>query len=128
MESTLAGVASRLFSETRAAWAYWAIMRPESTPGSAAKNGGSPCDRAGSSRRSVRRSEMEPRSAAQMARKSSTYADWGAVEIAVGDNRAVGQHHRVVDRRAKFPLGHVFCVSDGVPDGAPATWGAQRRE
>ena len=72
MESTLAGLASRLFSETMAAWAYWAIIKPESTPGSAARKGGRPWERAGSSSRSVRRSAIEPRSAAQMARKSRT--------------------------------------------------------
>jgi len=72
MESTLAGTASRLSSDTMAAWVYWAIMCPESTPGSAARNGGSPCERALSSIRSVRRSAIEATSAAAIARKSST--------------------------------------------------------
>ena len=39
IESTQAGTASRLSSETIAAWVYWAIMWPESTPGSAARKG-----------------------------------------------------------------------------------------
>ncbi len=72
IESTEAGTASRLFSLTSAAWVYWAIIRPESTPGSSARKAGRPCERALSSSRSVRRSEIEPRSAAAMARKSST--------------------------------------------------------
>ena len=42
IESTEAGTASRLSSETMAAWVYCAIMWPLSTPGSWARNGGSP--------------------------------------------------------------------------------------
>ena len=42
IESTLAGLASRFSSETMAAWVYWAIMWPLSTPGSPARNGLSP--------------------------------------------------------------------------------------
>ncbi|CAB4778501.1 unannotated protein [freshwater metagenome] len=45
IESTLAGVARRLFSLTNPACVYWAIIKPESTPGSCAKNGGRPDDR-----------------------------------------------------------------------------------
>src|SRR5918994_488449 len=41
-ESTLAGAARRRFSATIAAWVYWAIISPESTPGSPARNGGKP--------------------------------------------------------------------------------------
>ena len=72
MESTLAGTARRFNSETIPAWVYWAIMWPESTPGSCARNAGRPADRARSSIRSVRRSLIEARSAAAIARKSST--------------------------------------------------------
>jgi len=42
MESTLAGWASALFSETSAAWRYWTIMSPDSSPGFTARNGGRP--------------------------------------------------------------------------------------
>ncbi len=72
MESTEAGAASRLSSETMPAAAYCAIISPESTPTSCARNGGRPWLRAGSSARSVRRSEIEATSATAMARKSST--------------------------------------------------------
>ena len=72
IESTLAGTASRLHSLTSPAWVYCAIMWPESTPGSPARNGGRPCDRLRSSIRSVRRSEIDARSAAAIARKSRT--------------------------------------------------------
>ncbi len=72
MESTLAGAASRLSSLTIPAWVYCAIMCPESTPASSARNGGRPWDRATSSIRSVRRSAIEARSATAMARKSRT--------------------------------------------------------
>ncbi len=71
MESTLAGTARRRHSETSAAALYWAIISPESTPGSAARNGGNPCDRVGSSCRSIRRSAMEARSVTAMVRKSA---------------------------------------------------------
>lgn len=39
IESTLAGVASRFISETIPAAVYWAIIRPESVPGSSARKG-----------------------------------------------------------------------------------------
>jgi hypothetical protein len=70
IESTLAGAASRFISETIAACVYWAIMWPESTPGSSARKAGSPWLRATSRKRSVRRSDMLATSAATMARKS----------------------------------------------------------
>ena len=71
--STEAGTASRLSSLTIAACVYWAIISPESTPGSSARNGGRPWLRALSRKRSVRRSLMLARSATAIARKSSTY-------------------------------------------------------
>ena len=72
IESTEAGTASRLSSETIPAWVYCAIMWPLSTPGSPARKGGSPWLRVRSRKRSVRRSLIEARSATAMARKSST--------------------------------------------------------
>ena len=72
IESADAGTASRFISLTSAACVYWAIISPESTPASSARNGGSPCERFLSSSRSVRRSAIEPRSATAMARKSRT--------------------------------------------------------
>ena len=101
MESTDAGTASRLSSETIPAAAYCAIMRPESTPTSCARNGGRPWLRAGSRARSVRRSEIDATSATAMARKSSTYADRCAVEVAVGLDPAVVGDDGVVDGRRR---------------------------
>ena len=72
IESTEAGAARRFMSETSPAWVYCAIISPESVPGSSARNGGRPLERAGSSMRSVRRSDMDARSAIGMAMKSST--------------------------------------------------------
>ena len=72
IESTEAGTARRLSSETIAAWVYWAIMWPLSTPGSEARNGGRPWLRARSRKRSVRRSLIDATSAATIARKSRT--------------------------------------------------------
>lgn len=72
IESTEAGTALRFISETMPAAVYWAIMKPESTPGSPARNAGRPRLRATSRKRSVRRSEIEATSAVGIARKSST--------------------------------------------------------
>ena len=72
IESTDAGIASRLRSETSAACVYWAIISPESTPGSCGEEGGRPWLRAASRKRSVRRSAMLATSAATTARKSRT--------------------------------------------------------
>ena len=66
------GTASRFISDTMPAAVYCAIMSPESTPTSCARNGGSPWLRARSRKRSVRRSLIEATSAAAIARKSST--------------------------------------------------------
>ena len=73
-ESTDAGAARRRFSAAIAAWVYWAIIRPESTPASGARKAGRPWERDGSSRRSVRRSLIAPTSAAAIARKSQAIA------------------------------------------------------
>ena len=78
-ESTLAGAARRRFSATMAACVYWASISPELTPGPSARKGGRPCERAGSRRRSVRRSAIAPTSAEAIARKShakATGAPW----------------------------------------------------
>ena len=57
IESTLAGWASILFSETSAAAVTWAIMKPEFRPPSRARKAGRP-DSAGLTSRSMRRSLM----------------------------------------------------------------------
>ena len=67
-----------------------------------ARKGGSPCERVASSSRSIRRSAIAPTSAAAMARKSQAKPSGRAVEVAVGLDPAVGQDHRVVDRRAQL--------------------------
>ncbi len=91
MESAEAGTASRFISLTRAACVYWAIIRPESTPASSARKGGRPCERFLSRSRSVRRSAMEPRSAAAIARKSRTYATGAPWKLPLsGPRRSTG--------------------------------------
>src|SRR5690606_41047038 len=57
-ESTDAGWARILFSDTSAAALTWAIMKPELSPLCGAKNGGSPLDSAGLTSCSMRRSLM----------------------------------------------------------------------
>ncbi|CAB4343579.1 unannotated protein [freshwater metagenome] len=127
MESTLAGTARRLFSETNAAWVYCAIIRPESTPGSSARNGGSPCERALSSMRSVRRSQMDPRSAAAIAKKSNTYptgAPWKfPFDETLPSESTTGLSTAAASSRVATS---VACAI--VSRTAPVTCGAQRSE
>ena len=89
IESTLAGTARRLSSLTIPAAVYWAIMWPESTPGSSARNGGSPLLRAASRNRSVRRSLMLGDVGDRDREEVEHVADRGAVEVAVGLDPAV---------------------------------------
>ena len=73
MESTTAGDASILFSDTSAAAVYWAIIMPELSPPCSVKNGGNP-DSCGLTILSVRRSDMEASSDVAMPRKSMAMA------------------------------------------------------
>ena len=73
MESTEAGWARTLFSETREAAEYWAIMNPEFNPPSLMRKAGNPLSM-GLTRRSTRRSEMLASSARAMPRKSMARA------------------------------------------------------
>ena len=74
IESTLAGWASTLFSETSAADTYWGIMNPELSPPSTVRKAGSPSERVGLTIRSVRRSEIDASSATAIASESSANA------------------------------------------------------
>ncbi len=126
IESTDAGTASRFSSPTSAACVYWAIISPESTPASSARNGGSPCDRFRSSSRSVRRSVIEARSAAAMARKSSTYprgAPWKFPLDSTRPSTTTGLSTAAASSRSATVLA---CAR--VSLAAPATCGAQRTE
>ncbi len=59
IESTLAGVARCLFSDTSAAAVTCGIMKPEFNPGFGVRNAGKP-ESAGSTSIAIRRSEIEP--------------------------------------------------------------------
>ncbi len=74
IESTLAGWASTLFSETSAAAVYCGIMKPLFRPLERIRKGGRPREWLSSTRCATRRSEMEPTSAMAMARKSMAQA------------------------------------------------------
>jgi hypothetical protein len=118
MESTLAGLARRLFSETMAAWAYWAIIRPESTPGSGGEERGQAVG-TGRVEEAVRpalgdRAKVGDTNGEEV----EDVSDGRAVKVAVGGYRPVGQYDRVVDGRAQFTLGHCASMGDGVPDRA----------
>ncbi len=127
IESAEAGTASRFISLTRAACVYWAIIRPESTPASSARNGGRPCERFLSSSRSVRRSAMEPRSAAAMARKSRTYATGAPWKLPLDSTRPSGSTTGLSTEEASSrEATRAACAMVSRP--APATCGAQRTE
>ena len=127
-ESTPAGAASRRFSATIAACVYWAIINPELTPGSSARNGGRPSERLASRRRSVRRSAIAPVSAIGHREQVAGQGERRPVEVAAGLDPSVGQHHRVVDRRAELRRGDADRRSARASRAAPFTCGAQRSE
>ncbi|KZE94467.1 hypothetical protein AVP42_00997 [Agromyces sp. NDB4Y10] len=127
IESTDAGTARRLSSDTMPAAVYCAIISPESTPTSCARNGGSPWLRARSRKRSVRRSLMEATSATAMARKSSTYPTGAPWKLPFDSTRPSG-----VSTGLSMALASSASATDAacarVSRAAPCTCGAQRSE
>ena len=105
-ESTLAGAASRRFSATSAACVYPAIISPESTPGLAARNGGSPWERAGVEQPVGPplgdRADLGGRDREEVAR----HPHRRPVEVAARLDAPVGQDHRVVDRGPQLHRRH----------------------
>ena len=129
IESTLRGHGEPLELATRSRPACTGrSCSPESTPGSSARNGGRPWLRATSRNRSVRRSAIERDVGDGDREEVEHVADRRAVEVAVGLDPAVGQHHRVVDRRrpARGRRPRAACAT--VSRAAPCTCGAQRSE
>ena len=127
IESTEAGTARRLSSETMPAAAYCAIMSPESTPTSSARNGGSPLLRVRSSARSVRRSEMDATSATAIARKSSTYATGAPWKFPFDSTRPseVTTGLSTADASSRLAISAAWVT---VSRAAPCTCGEQRNE
>src|ERR1019366_2092046 len=105
IESTLAGLARRRFSATMAAAVYWAIISPELTPASGARNGRSPPG--GGDRQEV-------------AGESQRLA----VEVAGRLQPAVGENHRVVHRRSQFAAGDLAGGLGGIAGGGHDPGGA----
>ena len=110
-----------------AAAVYWAIMRPELTPGSTARNGGSPWERTGSRIRSTLRSAMAPTSAAAMARKSQAKASGSPWKFPVDSTRPSARTTGLstADRSSRSATS---VANRQVSRAAPVTWGAQRIE
>lgn len=127
IESTLDGTASRLSSETIPAAVYCAIISPESTPGSSARNGGRPSLRALSRNRSVRRSLMLATSAAAIARKSSTYATGAPWKLPFDSTRPSTVTTGLSIAAASSRRATAVAWSS-VSRAAPCTWGAHRSE
>jgi hypothetical protein len=72
--STIAGWASSLFSEHRAAAVYWATIKPEFRPSPFTRNAGRPRLRLGFIRRFIWRSERPPTSLIAIPRRSRAIA------------------------------------------------------
>ena len=127
MLSTLAGTARRRHSATRAAAVYWAIIRPLSTPGSSARNGGSPWLRAASRKRSVRRSLMAATSATTMASRSQAWASGAPWKLPTDSTRPSASTTGLSMADASSRSAHVS-ANASASRAAPWTWGAQRSE
>jgi hypothetical protein len=126
-EPTLAGAARRRFSATIAACVYWAIIRPQFTPGSSARNGGSPPERDASSRRSVRRSAIAPTSAIAIASASQANASgapWKLPQDSTRPSRStIGLS--IAERSSAAATVSAWLSTSRA---APVTCGAQRSE
>ncbi len=127
MLSALAGTARRRQSATRAAALYWASISPESTPGSAARNGGQPV---GAGRVEVavdppfgHRGQVGEGDGEEV----GDVAERGAVEVAARRHPAVGKDHRVVDGAGQLAVDDGAGVVEGVAAGADHLGGAAQR-
>jgi hypothetical protein len=124
IESTLAGTARRLHSETRAAWVYWLIISPESTPGSSARKGGRPWMPVQGAIGAPlgHRAQVGCRD-----RQEVQDVPTGAMEVAIAGHHARGKHHRIVDGGGglRSATRRAWAM---VSRTAPVTWGAQRSE
>ena len=105
-------------------------MNPELIPASTARKAGRPWERAGSMSRSVRRSEIEARSARAMAQKSAAKASgwpWKlpveATSPAVASASTTGLSVTEASSRSTTP--RAKAITSRL---APWTWGAQRSE
>ena len=96
-----------------------AIMNPEWTPASRARNGGSPSFMSGCTRRSMRRSghRCEVRQRDREESRAPSRPAW-AVKVAPGEHRSVVEHERVVRRGVQFAANDPFGEHDGVECGA----------
>ncbi len=102
-------------------------MCPESTPGSSARNGGSPAERATSRNRSVRRSEIDARSATAIARKSSTYPSGAPWKLPLLSTRPSGSTTGLSMAAASSRAATASACAS-VSRTAPCTCGEQRSE
>ena len=128
-ESTLAGAASRLFSATMAAAVYWAIIRPEFTPASSARNGRQAVRAVGG--RACGRCDARPwrrRRPAAMARKSADVAE----RARRGSCRRTRPGRRAARSGCRWPTSSSrrrrASAWATVSRAAPCTWGVQRSE
>ncbi|BCB84927.1 hypothetical protein Psuf_022400 [Phytohabitans suffuscus] len=126
-ESTEAGEARRRFSATMPAAVYWAIIRPELTPGSGERNAGRSRERQTSSSRSTRRSEIAPTSAAAIAMKSAAKPSGAPWKLPVDSTRPSGSTTGL-STTLDSSRWATWAANASVSRAAPATWGAQRIE
>src|SRR5437016_2410063 len=125
-DCTLAGVASTRQSATSAAATIWAVMNPDSTPGSRARNAGSPDDRSGFTIRSRRRSASPASVANAIPRTSSARAIGCPWKLPPESTSASNTSGLSV---AAFNSTATSRSAKAMPSPtAPNTWGEQRIE
>ena len=127
IESTAAGWARDLLSETSEAAVYCTIMNPELSPGRSTRNAGSPLLEFGSRSRYSRRSEIEATPTVAPARASrATATGWPwkfPPETTSPSSKTMG-----LSDTEPISVSMTRAVNPSTSRKAPWTWGAQRNE
>ena len=106
---------------------YWAIIRPLSTPGSSARNGGSPWLRAASRKRSVRRSLMAATSATTMASRSKAWASGAPWKLPTDSIRPSARTTGLSMADAQLAVGARLAERERIAGGAVDLGGTAQR-
>ena len=128
IESIDAGWASDLLSDTSDAAVYWASMNPEFSPLRCTRNAGSPLDRAGSSRRNRRRSEMLATVTTPRARASSATATGWPWKFPPDSTSPVSAKTTGLSDTDPISRSRTWRLNDSTSRIAPWTCGAHRSE
>ena len=127
IESTLAGWARCLFSETSAAAVTCGIMKPELSPGFGVRNAGRP-DSAGSTSIAMRRSASEPISQIASASMSAAKATGSAWKLPPDSASPVSAKISGLSETPLASVASVVAAWRRMSSTAPMTCGWQRRQ